>query len=103
MTLLGDAAHPTTPNLRQGACQAIEDAVVLGRVLKGTADISEALRNYEQIRIKRANSVIADSRRIGEIGQWEHIAAVWLRNHIFRRIPRRILLRQIAKYAAYEV
>ena len=29
-TLLGDAAHPMTLNLGQGACQAIEDAVVLG-------------------------------------------------------------------------
>jgi len=33
-TLLGDAAHPTTPNLGQGACQALEDAVVLGTLLK---------------------------------------------------------------------
>jgi len=32
VTLLGDAAHPMTPNLGQGACQAIEDAVVLKRV-----------------------------------------------------------------------
>jgi hypothetical protein len=33
VTLLGDAAHPTTPNLGQGACQAIEDAVVLAASL----------------------------------------------------------------------
>ena len=32
VTLLGDATHPMTPNLGQGACQAIEDAVVLKRV-----------------------------------------------------------------------
>jgi 2-polyprenyl-6-methoxyphenol hydroxylase-like FAD-dependent oxidoreductase len=103
VTLLGDAAHATTPNLGQGACQAIEDAVVLGRVLKGTVDVSAALREYEKIRIQRANSVIVDSRRIGAVGQWENSAACWLRNQIFRRMPRRILLRQIAKYAAYEV
>ena len=30
MTVLGDAAHPMTPNMGQGACQALEDAVVLG-------------------------------------------------------------------------
>jgi 2-polyprenyl-6-methoxyphenol hydroxylase-like FAD-dependent oxidoreductase len=34
VTLLGDAAHPMTPNLGQGACQAIEDAVVLACTLK---------------------------------------------------------------------
>ena len=34
VTLLGDAAHPSTPNLGQGACQAIEDAVTLARCLK---------------------------------------------------------------------
>jgi 2-polyprenyl-6-methoxyphenol hydroxylase-like FAD-dependent oxidoreductase len=32
--LLGDAAHPMTPNLGQGGCQAIEDAVVLASLLK---------------------------------------------------------------------
>ena len=32
--LLGDAAHATTPNMGQGACQAIEDAYVLFRLLE---------------------------------------------------------------------
>src|SRR5262249_18595216 len=34
MTLLGDAIHPTTPNLGQGGCLAIEDAFVLAKCFK---------------------------------------------------------------------
>lgn len=48
VTLLGDAAHPMTPNLGQGACQAIEDAYVLAETLAGQSDTPvEALRQYE--------------------------------------------------------
>lgn len=54
-TLLGDAAHPMVPFMAQGACMAIEDAVVLGRALEGAtvADIAEALRRYEEERKPR--------------------------------------------------
>ena len=41
--LLGDAAHPMTPNLGQGACQAIEDAVVLAACLAKSQHIESAL------------------------------------------------------------
>ena len=37
IVLIGDAAHATTPNMGQGACQAIEDAVVLADELEKTA------------------------------------------------------------------
>jgi len=51
ITLLGDAAHPMTPNLGQGACQALEDALVLAKELQANADIPTALRAYEALRI----------------------------------------------------
>ncbi|MBY0277949.1 FAD-dependent monooxygenase [Candidatus Binatia bacterium] len=57
VTLLGDAAHPCTPDLAQGACQALEDAVVLARVLPGRADVAAALRDYESRRLPHANRV----------------------------------------------
>lgn len=64
MTLVGDAFHPMTPNLGQGGCAALEDAVVLGRVLgaalrgggggaAGSA-AAAALRRYEAARARRA-------------------------------------------------
>ena len=37
-----DAAHAMTPNLGQGGCMAIEDALVLTRCLRGTTDVAQA-------------------------------------------------------------
>jgi salicylate hydroxylase len=58
-TLLGDAAHPMVPFMAQGACMAIEDAVVLSRALDGVAagDVPEALRAYEDARRDRTAQV----------------------------------------------
>jgi 2-polyprenyl-6-methoxyphenol hydroxylase-like FAD-dependent oxidoreductase len=47
VSLVGDAAHPMTPDLGQGACQALEDAVVIGRTLGHIPDLEAALRCYE--------------------------------------------------------
>jgi 2-polyprenyl-6-methoxyphenol hydroxylase-like FAD-dependent oxidoreductase len=72
VTLLGDAAHPPTPNLGQGACQALEDALVLARCLRGKREPVEALRAYEACRMKRSAAIIEQSSLFGKIGQWEH-------------------------------
>src|SRR6185436_15414602 len=60
--LLGDAAHPTTPNLGQGGCMAIEDAAVLARCMSNYSDIAMALRAYEQLRYARTAKVTRVSR-----------------------------------------
>jgi 2-polyprenyl-6-methoxyphenol hydroxylase-like FAD-dependent oxidoreductase len=67
VTLLGDAAHPMTPNMGQGANQAIEDAVVLAACLKAENDVSAALHAYEARRLKRANAIVQRSARIGQV------------------------------------
>lgn len=62
-TLLGDAAHPMVPFMAQGACMAIEDAVVLARALEG-ADLDKvraALRRYENARKERTASIQRNS------------------------------------------
>lgn len=57
-TLLGDAAHPMVPFMAQGACMAIEDAVVLARVLDSDPeDIDAALARYETERKPRTARV----------------------------------------------
>lgn len=74
ITLLGEAAHPTPPNLGQGACQAIEDAVVLADQLRGGADVETALRTHERIRQPGTARITNESFRFGQICQWENPA-----------------------------
>jgi 2-polyprenyl-6-methoxyphenol hydroxylase-like FAD-dependent oxidoreductase len=95
VTLLGDAAHATTPNMGQGACQAIEDAVALAAHLGKGSTVTTALHAYESQRLKRANAVIQQSLRIGQIAQWENRWAVAARNTVFKTVPDSLLLRQL--------
>ena len=80
VTLLGDAAHPTTPNLGQGACQALEDAVILSHCLSGTRPIEAALRKYEGLRPPRTTEVIRKSWQTGKVMQLDSPALESLRN-----------------------
>lgn len=82
VTLLGDAAHPTTPNLGQGAAMALEDAVVLGRAIVREADPLTALRSYERARISRTARIVNRSWRVGKIGQAENRMFASLRNFL---------------------
>lgn len=64
VTILGDAAHPMVPFMAQGACMAIEDAVVLSRCLSGVGrnEVPEALARYEHARCERTAQVQHGSR-----------------------------------------
>ena len=84
VTLLGDAIHPTTPNLGQGACMAIEDGIVLAHTLSQAQTPIEGLREYEQKRRKRTAMITNQSWRIGKIYQYEHPFLIWLRTMMFR-------------------
>lgn len=103
VTLLGDAAHPMTPNLGQGACQAIEDAVVLARYLAQEPDVVAALRGYEARRIKRTRAIVAESRRFGRIAQLENPLAVRMRDALISRVPDRVQLKHLERVVGYEV
>ena len=104
VTLLGDAAHPTTPNLGQGACQAIEDAVFLAASLRGASDVPIALRSYESQRQARTAFITNQSWLIGKICQWENPLACWLRNKLsMTSLARRGGSRLLEKIFSYEV
>jgi salicylate hydroxylase len=77
VTLLGDAAHPMLPYLSQGAAMAMEDALVLARMLaQHREDIGHALRQYENIRVPRTTRVQLASR---EQGKKNHLVSPWAR------------------------
>jgi 2-polyprenyl-6-methoxyphenol hydroxylase-like FAD-dependent oxidoreductase len=102
VTLLGDAAHAMTPNLGQGACQAIEDAVVLARCISENATVSEALKTYESQRLRRANKIIRQSWRVGKVAQLESALACGLRNAIVKWTPAALQAKQLDWIIEYE-
>lgn len=95
VTLLGDAAHPMTPNLGQGGCQAIEDAVVLDLCLAAHDIVMAAFRDYEDRRRARTARVVTEARRLGAIGQLENGALRALRNAAVRWTPLSATLRSL--------
>ncbi|MFQ5550852.1 MAG: FAD-dependent monooxygenase [Gemmatimonadales bacterium] len=97
MTLLGDAAHPMTPDVGQGACQAIEDAVVLGRCVSQFNDPTYALRRYEELRVPRTRRFVARSRLFGKVAQWESWTARCTRLVALRATPQFIVRRDLQR------
>ena len=66
VTLLGDAAHPMTFNVGQGACQAIEDAATLTAELGAGGPVPAALRRYERRRMRPTARLTMRARLIGQ-------------------------------------
>jgi len=97
VVLLGDAAHAMTPNLGQGACLALEDAVVLAACLAADTDVERALLRYDEQRRPRAEDLVKMSAQMGRMIQLENRAAVVLRNLMVRATPERHALARIAR------
>lgn len=92
--LLGDSAHATTPNLGQGACQAIESALVLSDCLFKYKSMGEAFTRFQKIRLKKAVEVVNTSWRVGKMAQLENRLLIKLRNLILSKTPRAIANKQ---------
>jgi len=103
VTLLGDAAHPMTPNVGQGACMAIEDAACLAKCLSSRSDTALAFRSYERLRAARTTHMARQARRIGAIGQWENPWVVRGRDLITRLVLSRSPDTQLKSMYAYEI
>ncbi|HXJ21588.1 MAG TPA: FAD-dependent monooxygenase [Polyangia bacterium] len=91
VVLIGDAAHPTTPNLGQGANMAIDDALVLARALRDEESVADALARYERERLDRTRLIVKRSWAFGRPFRWRSRPAIKLREAILRRTPARTL------------
>ncbi len=87
-TILGDAAHPTTQYLAQGACMALEDAVTLGEALRVTQtdtghDWDKALALYQRSRVARTARIVLSAREMGRIYHAKGVERL-VRNDLWR-------------------
>ncbi|MEU5438212.1 FAD-dependent monooxygenase [Streptomyces sp. NPDC020719] len=94
---IGDAAHAMTPNLGQGGCQAVEDAVVLAHLLERVdrAGVPAALAAYTRARLTRTNALRVRARRAGRVAALSHPLAVAARDLAVRATPARTARRAL--------
>ena len=90
VTLLGDAAHPTTQYMAQGACMAIEDAVTLGEALRTVNnDFAQAFDLYQRARVSRTARIVLSGREMGRLYHAKGVERL-VRNDLWRgRTPER--------------
>ncbi|MFH6604285.1 FAD-dependent monooxygenase [Maribacter algicola] len=84
--LIGDSAHATTPNMGQGACQAIEDAFVLSECLH-KYEITKAFSQYQKLRLPKAHQVVKASWLVGKMAHISNPILIGLRNQMLRSTP----------------
>lgn len=94
VVLLGDAAHATTPNMGQGACQALEDVAVLSALLQ-KYEPEKAFIEYNKLRVPRTHEVVNKSWQLGKIAHWENPIAVSFRNLLLKNLPDSVNERQL--------
>jgi 2-polyprenyl-6-methoxyphenol hydroxylase-like FAD-dependent oxidoreductase len=84
--LIGDSAHATTPNMGQGACQAIEDAFVLSECID-KYEITKAFTEYQKLRLPKAHQVVKASWLVGKLAHLKNPLLIGLRNQMLRLTP----------------
>ncbi|KAK3224994.1 hypothetical protein Dsin_004856 [Dipteronia sinensis] len=105
VVLVGDAWHPMTPNLGQGACCALEDAVILARKLanatkSGNASVLDALRSYESERWPRIFPLTIRANLVGSLLQWENPVVCSVRNNVV--IPKLVRLGPVLEHTNFD-
>ncbi|KAF8380593.1 hypothetical protein HHK36_028081 [Tetracentron sinense] len=104
VVLAGDAWHPMTPNLGQGACCALEDAVVLARKLAGALEsgpssVQDALRSYGRERWTRIFPLTIRANIVGSLLQWENPVVCTVRNNVV--IPKLVRLGPLLEHTNF--
>jgi 2-polyprenyl-6-methoxyphenol hydroxylase-like FAD-dependent oxidoreductase len=92
--LIGDAAHATTPNLGQGACQAIESAYVLANAISKFDSTNLVFEHYQKARIKKAHMVTDTSWKIGKMAHMENNFLRKFRNFGMKMTPDKMSYRK---------
>lgn len=92
VAFLGDAAHAVTPDIGQGACLAIEDAVVLADALSTQDDVDAALRVYDIARRPRTQKLARISGGSARVQQASHPVTAGLRDLTVGLMPKRAYL-----------
>ncbi|MBK1896783.1 FAD-dependent monooxygenase [Chryseobacterium paridis] len=101
LCLLGDSAHATTPNMGQGACQAIEDAYIIGKLLEKSKDFNSIFEEFQKIRRKKVDYIVSTSHQVGKISMWKH--ATGLRNFLMKMVPENTNKKMIEKLIQLEM
>ncbi|USB33181.1 FAD-dependent monooxygenase [Paenibacillus sp. YPG26] len=90
VVVIGDAAHAITPNMGQGACQAIEDARTLAECLHVQPNYQQAFADYDARRRQRIEHISNQSWRIGQMAQSQSILFTRIRNQLMRYAPKSV-------------
>ncbi|WP_336031868.1 FAD-dependent monooxygenase [Geodermatophilus sp. FMUSA9-8] len=104
VVLLGDAAHAMTPDLGQGANQALEDAATLTALLSGGGpglDPDEALDRYDRLRRPRVRRIARRARAVGRVAQARGPVTSRVRDAVLRLTPPSAAGRQLAAVEAW--
>ncbi|KAF7810054.1 monooxygenase 2 isoform X1 [Senna tora] len=107
VVVVGDAWHPMTPNLGQGACCALEDSVVLAKKLAaaikggggGGGDVEGAFRGYGRERWGRVFPLTARASVVGSVLQWENPLVCYVRNNVV--IPKLVRLGPLLEHTNF--
>ena len=102
VTLLGDAAHSCTPNLGQGGCMALEDALVLAKCVDRETFLHGALRRYESLRFHRTRRIQQRSLLMGHIGQWQNPLLVRGRRVVTRLLSPKLIEHNLRNVYSYK-
>lgn len=103
VTLIGDAAHPSTPNLGQGGCMAIEGAYILAKSIQKHGLTKKAFNRYEELQYPRSENIVNESLKLGKMGQITNPILIALRNFAFKVMPSSVAMKMIDKYFSYRV
>lgn len=102
LVFIGDAAHATTPNMGQGACQAIEDAAVLTDEIASNTKAEDAFTAFEQRRLPKTHWIVNQSWKLGKIAQNQNPLFRTVVDTLFKLAPQKLSEKQLEKIYAVD-